>query len=258
MGNPGGTEREGYDAAFFDRIARLEDRSFWFRARNRLIVQLASEVTRPGDRLLEIGCGTGYVLEALVRECGLRATGAELHDEGLVHARRRVPDAEFVECDARLMPYDGAFDVVGAFDVIEHIDDDVGVLRGLYRAVRPGGFLLLTVPQHPWLWSRTDIDARHVRRYRRGELVSRVSEVGFTPVRVTSFVSLLLPAMALSRWRERFTRGERDALADLTPSPPITRLFEGVLALERVAIKLGVDWPVGGSLVLVARRGREN
>jgi ubiquinone/menaquinone biosynthesis C-methylase UbiE len=98
-------EASGFDAKIFDELASLEDRSFWFRARNRLLVQLTSQVSRPGDRLLEIGCGTGYVLQALARECGLRVTGSELFGEGLAFARSRLPEAEFEVLDAREMPF---------------------------------------------------------------------------------------------------------------------------------------------------------
>lgn len=100
--------RDGYDAEIFATLADTEDRSFWFRARNRLIAQLAAGVSEPGDRFLEVGCGTGYVLDALVRECGLDATGSELFTEGLEFARSRVPDAHFAELDARAMPYEEA------------------------------------------------------------------------------------------------------------------------------------------------------
>jgi SAM-dependent methyltransferase len=244
----------GYDAQIFDKLAAAEDRSFWFRARNRLIVQLAAEVSAPGDRFLEVGCGTGYVLEALVRECGLRATGSELFAEGLVFAKGRVPEADFAELDAREMPYEGVFDLAGAFDVIEHIDDDAGVLRGLHRALRPGGSLLLTVPQHPGLWSAADTYAHHVRRYRRRELVERVEGAGFEVARVTSFVTSLLPMMALSRWRGRNSKRDYDPVAELVPPQPLNRILEAVLNAECGLIRRGVNLPAGGSLVLVAKR----
>jgi len=247
----------GYDPELFAQLASVEEKSFWFRARNRLIVGLASNLTRPGDQFLEIGCGTGYVLEAIVRECGLRATGGELYAEGLEHARRRVPEAEFVQLDARTMAYDQAFDLVGAFDVLEHIDDDVGVLRRLHRAVRPGGSALFTVPQHPWLWSAADDHAHHVRRYTRVELVDRVSRAGFTPVRVTSFVMSLLPAMALSRWCQRRSRRWRDPMAELNLPTPLDRVLQKILDGEGFLIRRGLDLPMGGSLVLVARREPE-
>jgi SAM-dependent methyltransferase len=244
----------GYDPDLFDRIAAAEERSFWFRARNALIAQLVSEVARPGDRFLEIGCGTGYVLQTLVRQCGLQATGGELFAEALEHAQRRVPEAELVQLDARTMSYEAEFDLAGAFDVLEHIDDDLAALRGLQRAVRPGGHVFLTVPQHRWLWSAFDEHARHVRRYRRSELLERVRQAGLTPVRVTSFVTILLPVMALSRWRRRGSPRAYDPVAELSLPRPIDRLLEAVLDIERRLIRRGADLPAGGSLVLVARR----
>jgi SAM-dependent methyltransferase len=245
---------EGFDPELFARLAEVEDRSFWFRARNRLIVQLVSELADPGASFLEIGCGTGYVLQALVRECGLRATGSDPFETALDYARERVPEASFTELDARAMPYEQSFDLAGAFDVLEHIDDDLSVLHGLYRAIRPGGHVILTVPQHPALWSAADIYAHHVRRYRRRELVDRVRSSGLAPVRITSFVTSLLPLMAISRWRVRRDPRAYDPVADLVLPRPVNRAFEGILDVERKLIGRGIDLPVGGSLVLVARR----
>jgi SAM-dependent methyltransferase len=244
----------GYDAQLFGRLAAVEDESFWFRARNRLLVQVVSGLASPGDRLLEIGCGTGYVLRALAEQCRLEVTGSELFGEALEHARRRVPGAELVELDARQMPYEGEFDVAGAFDVIEHIDDDSGVLRGLHQALKPGGSLVVTVPQHPGLWSDADEHAHHVRRYRRRELVERVEAAGFEVLRTTSFVMSLLPLMALARWRQRRSTKVYDPVAELVPPEPVNRLLEGMLRVECAAIARGLDLPAGGSLLLVGRR----
>lgn len=240
-----------YDPRLFARLVEIEERSFWFRARNRLIVDVAGEVTRPGDRALEVGCGTGYVLRALVRECGLRATGGELYGEALDYAKRRVPEAEFARIDVLDMPYEDRFDLVGAFDVLEHVGDDLAALRGMRRAARPGGFILLTVPQHPWLWSDADAQAHHERRYRRSEVVDRVMRAGLVPARVTSFVTSPLPALALAR----LTPGHRrDPLAGLVVPAPVSRLFEWLLAAERALIRRGVSLPAGGSLLVLAQR----
>lgn len=244
----------GYDPDLFDRLVEIEERSFWFRGRNRLIVELVRGLSAPGERFLEVGCGTGYVLQALARECGLQATGTELFAEGLVHARRRLPEAELVQLDAREMQFDGDFDLAGSFDVIEHIDDDLAVLRGMRQAVRPGGFVLLTVPQHPWLWGPADMHAQHLRRYRRAQLVARMQAAELAPLLVTSFVSSLLPIMALARWRDRRTRSDFDALSGLVLPTPVSRLFELLLDGERWLIRHGVRLPAGGSLVAVARR----
>jgi SAM-dependent methyltransferase len=243
----------GFDAGLVDRLAAAEEYSFWFRARNRLIVELLAGVTRPGDRFLEVGCGTGYVLRAAVDGCAIKATGGELSAEALAYARRRVPEAELFQLEATSLPFQDEFQAAGAFDVLEHIEDDVAVLRGLCRAVRPGGHVLITVPQHPWLWSTFDEAASHVRRYRRRELLQRATRAGLAPVRATSFVTSLLPLMALARAARRLSP-RRDAIAELLLPPPIDRLLEQVLELERAAIRRGVNLPAGGSLVLLARR----
>jgi 2-polyprenyl-3-methyl-5-hydroxy-6-metoxy-1,4-benzoquinol methylase len=246
----------GYDPGFFERLAAVEPRSFWFRERNRLIVRLVSELMRPGERFLEVGCGTGLVLSALSRECGLRVTGGELFSEALEHASRRVPEARLELVDATRMAYAQAFDGVGAFDVLEHIPDDLAAIRGLGRAVRVGGHVFIAVPQHRWLWSAFDDHSRHVRRYRRAELAAKVRQAGLTPIRATSFVTSLLPLMALSRWRRRTLRSDYDPISDLAPPAAVDRVLAVALRLEVALIGRGFDLPVGGSLVLVARRDR--
>jgi len=252
----GQSVRGGFDADLFGRLVAAEERSFWFRSRNRLIVQAVTQLVAPGERFLEIGCGTGFVLQALVHKCGVRATGGELFVEGLEYARQRVPEAEFALVDAREMPYEEEFAAVGAFDVLEHIDDDFAALRGLHRAVKPGGHVFITVPQHPWLWSAFDNHSQHVRRYRRAELVDRVMQAGLTPLRVTSFVTVLLPLMALSRLGQRIRRRDYDPIADLLLPARVDRFLEKVLIAELRLIQRGVDLPAGGSLLLVARRER--
>src|SRR5207244_1562327 len=106
---------------------------------------------------LEVGCGTGYVLRA-VRDAfpGLRVEGSELFEEGLAIARRRLPEVPLHRLDARHSPFRDAFDVLGSFDVLEHIEEDETALEQLRATVRPGGGVLLTVPQHPWLWGPAD------------------------------------------------------------------------------------------------------
>lgn len=246
---------QGFDPQSFAWLAELEQHSFWFRGRNRLIVNSLQDAFPNATRILEIGCGTGYVMTGINSALpSLDLTGADLYAEGLRYAHRRVPSAEFLQCDAAELPFDREFDVAGAFDVLEHIDDDERVLAGLHRALRPGGGLIVTVPQHRWLWSPADEFARHRRRYTRRELVAKVQRAGFGLKTVSSFVSMLLPVMLLSRLRARWSKQSFDPLREHRESRRLDAVLEPMLRLEANLIRRGVTLPVGGSLLVVAER----
>lgn len=244
----------GYDAGLFKAIAAVEPLSFWFRARNRLVVSTLRRHFPEAKSLLEVGSGTGFVLSAIHEAFPeTRLTGTELFEEGLEIARRRLPGVELLRLDAERLPYEAEFDVVGAFDVLEHLREDEAALAGMCRALRPEGGLLLLVPQHPRLWSEADEVAHHVRRYTRSSLVAKVEAAGFEVLETTSFVSSLLPAMIVSRAVRRMRRRPYDPVSELHPGP-LNGVFERILDGERRLIERGLSLPAGGSLLVVARR----
>ena len=246
---------EGFDPTLFSELALLEARNFWFRARNRLIVWALQRYFPGFTNLMEVGCGTGYVLQGIAAAFPAATLwGTEAQTQGLRYAAERVPRATFLQLDARQMPFDREFDVIGAFDVIEHIAEDEVVLGELHRAARPGGGVLLTVPQHPFLWSEYDARAHHVRRYTAAELRHKVTRVGFEIVKMTSFVSLLLPLMMLSRRARRTTAVAYDPLSELRIGAIANAMLERVLDVERLLIRAGLSLPCGGSLLVAARR----
>lgn len=246
---------EGYDAAYFSELYALEARNYWFRARN-VLLSWALRKYFPGARsFLEIGCGTGFVLGGIAGAMPQLAMHAsEISSRALPYAAGRVPRAEFFQMDARAIPYVEHFDIIGLFDVLEHIEDDARVLAQAHRALRHGGGLIITVPQHGFLWSQYDEHAHHVRRYGARELRARLLQAGFRIVMMTSFVSLLLPLMMASRFMRRAPRADYDVLAELRVNRVTNFLLETVLALERALIAIGVRFPAGGSLLLIARR----
>jgi SAM-dependent methyltransferase len=156
--------------------------------------------------------------------------------------------------DARDIPFEDEFDVIGAFDVLEHIAEDERVLSEMYRAVRPEGGVILTVPQHAFLWSQADEHACHIRRYNARDLKQKVEQAGFTLVRATSFVSLLLPLMMASRLRRSVPDTDYDPLAELKIGGLINEFVVNILGLERTLIRTGLSFPAGGSLLVVARK----
>ena len=253
----GSGEVDGYDPGAFDALTEVEPDSFWFEARNELVVWALERYFPQARNMIEVGCGTGFVLAGIKRaRPALELTGSDPFLRGLAIARSRLDDVELEQIDATRIPYEAEFDVAGAFDVIEHLEDDQGALRELYRAVRPAGGAIVTVPQHRWLWGPWDEAARHVRRYARRELVAKVRGAGFSVALVTSFVSLLFPLMVVSRARRRFAGREGDR-SDLRPAGPVNAALSRVMRMEAELIRRGRRLPVGGSLLVVARRSPE-
>jgi SAM-dependent methyltransferase len=244
----------GFKSEGFNHLAELEAANFWFRARNELIVWALRRHFGSLTSFLEVGCGTGYVLNGVSAAFpNARMVGSELFVNGLRHAAARSPKATLVQMDARRTPYIEEFDVAIAVDVIEHIDEDAVVLAQLHRAVKPGGGIIISVPQHTWLWSQADDYACHVRRYTAEGLHSQIKAAGFCLELSTSFVSLLLPLMLASRLAKQDS-GSYDPRAEFEIPRALNAILGQVLRAERAMIAAGVRFPVGGSRFVVARK----
>jgi len=252
-------EPSGFDPKLFDGLIKYEDSNFWFVNRARLIVELTRKYFPAAQRIFEIGCGTGHVLLAL-RQSFPAATlaGSDLYIRGLTLARNRVGSSVvLVQMDACNIPVIEQFDLIGAFDVIEHIADDQRVLDQIYVALKHNGGVLITVPQHPRLWSQADVDAHHHRRYRRGELEEKLIKAGFKLLYSTSFNVLLAPFMIASRVirTRRVKQGVKpEPLSELAIPSWLNVAFNMVLRLEVLLTLAGLRWPFGGSRFVVARR----
>jgi len=243
----------GFKASYFAPLAAREAGHFWFRARNALIVWALEKYGTNVASFMEIGCGTGFVLQGIARRFpAFRLVGSEIFAEGLSFAAERIPGGEFLQMDAREIPFWEEFDAVGAFDVIEHIEEDESVLKQIHDALKPGGLLLLTVPQHRWLWSAVDDHALHVRRYEARELHAKVVRAGFRVVRSTSFIVSLLPPMFAYRLMQRGEGNTFNPHEGLKMNPILNKIFEQCLYLERVLIQGGISFPIGGSRLVVA------
>lgn len=248
---------DGYPESGFEVTDEVEQQSFWVRSRTRL---LKSEVARAsagsGARMLEIGCGTGVFLRSLAGTPGLELLGSEVYLRGLQSARARGGAIEFIQLDATRIPFESEFDIVGAFDVIEHIDDDEAVLRGICRSLKPGGWLLLTVPQHPFLWSRLDELVHHKRRYTRKQLLLKLRSAGLGVSFASSFVFTCFPLMLASRLLDRGSRADekRDFDRRVRFHPLVNGLLDALMRIDEALVRLRFSLPWGGSLLVVARK----
>lgn len=238
-----------------EKLRRIESWHFWFVSRRELVASLLRRELRPGETLLDVGCGTGanLALAREVREAGeapapqtpLRCLGVDIHIEELTRG--------MLQGDAISLPLQSAsVDVVLALDVLEHVDDDA-MLAEVARVLRGGGRLIATVPAVRALWSVRDEAAGHRRRYGRRMLRALLERHGFRVRELRGFQFVLLPLVFLSR----FTRPKSVAARDLEDAPPrwVNRVL---LAVNRIELHLPrfLRPPVGSSLALVAVKER--
>ncbi len=244
---------DGRDADYaHDALVEAEGRHFWFKSRARLVRWVLHRYLPRTTKLLEVGCGTGFILaEIRVSFPAMRLTATDALLTSLALASRRLPGVCFYQADACRIPFREEFDVVAAFDVLEHLDDDTGALREMAQAIRAGGSLLLTVPQHPWLWGEVDSWSRHRRRYTRRGLVATLNRAGLELAFATSFSTLTLPLLLVNRRRKV---RQFDPLSELRIGDGANTALGWISAVERGLIHGGMTFPWGGSLLAVARR----
>jgi SAM-dependent methyltransferase len=258
----GTTHAGGYDPAHFASLFPVEDRHFWFRARNQVISAVAMQAVEqlsPGYRVLELGCGNGNVLRFLERACPTGIlVGMDLYAEGLRFARSRT-SCHLVQGDVSRSPFGKPFQVIGMFDVLEHISDDRRILRNVWKLLDDRGILLLTVPAHASLWSYFDESGGHCRRYELDELRSKLEEADYQIEYLTQYMSSIYPMMWLSRRiRSRVMTGtdrSKKLLQDeLRIVPVLNEILSFFLSSESKWLAKRRQLPFGTSLLAVARK----
>ena len=241
------------DRVIYDRMAEHDTTHWWYRARRDV---LASVIKRkislpPMARILEIGCGTGHNLAMLGGFGDVDAIEIDDHSRGIA-AKRLGRDVGVAQLPDLTGLAERSYDMVAILDVLEHVEDDRAALDSIAKRLRPGGTILITVPQYPWMWSGHDVANHHFRRYTKATLRAAIADAGLKLTMLQSFNSLLFPLAAADRIFARMTgrQGSDDAL----PAAPVNALFEKIFGLERYLVGR-VPMPPGVSLVaLVSER----
>ena len=245
------------DQEFYREYAEIEDTHWWFRGRRAIFERVLRPFEdRRGVRILDIGFGTGAMLTFLSRYG--EVTGMDMSADAIRFARTRC-DRPMLLGDITSVPLrTHSVDLVTAFDIVEHVDDDGAALTELARVCKPGGHTLLTVPAFQFLWGNQDVVSHHKRRYTLPQLRARVEAAGFRVVTLSYFNALLFPIVAAVRVGRRLRGNAPEVVkSDFTMTKPglvndaLTRLF----AAERAVISR-VRLPVGVSLLCLAERVR--
>lgn len=234
----------------YQQMAELDERHWWYRARRQVIAELIRREARPAAnaQILEIGCGTGHNL-AMLAGFG-HVDGLELDDEARAFSERRLGRAVMSAPLPELAGVpDRHYDLIGAFDVIEHIDDDTAALRSIARKLKPGGKFVMTVPAHQWMWSAHDTVNHHKRRYSRKQLAALIDGSPLKLEKLGYFNSLLFPLAVAQRGAARLRHSE-DADVHLPPAP-LNAALKAIFATERYLVGR-LPLPPGLSLFAVA------
>ena len=234
----------------YQQMAELDERHWWYRARRRVLAELIRREVQPppNAKILEIGCGTGHNL-AMLGEFG-QVDGLELDDEARAISEKRlgrtVMSAPLPELAG--VP-DRYYDLIGAFDVIEHIDDDTAALASIATRLKSGGKFVMAVPAHQWMWTAHDVVNHHKRRYSRRGLRRLIDASPMKLTKIGYFNSLLFPLAVAQRAASKL-RGKDDADVRLPPAP-LNAALENVFAAERYLVGR-LPLPPGLSLFAVA------
>jgi SAM-dependent methyltransferase len=252
-------ENEGFSADSFKKLYDVEGDNFWFKSRNKVIQGLFKKYLgeNKAAEVLEIGCGTGYVLNGLKdRFPSYSLIGSEIHLKGIEFAKKRLPEVDFIQLDATRIPFQEKFDAVGAFDVLEHIEEDVEVMKNVHKSLKKGGLFFISVPQYMFMWSQADDMAFHKRRYTRSEMKQKLESVGFEVAYLSSFVFTLFPLMYTSRKlrgkEERKT--DKEDMEEFNIPPIVNKTFSAFMKIDEFLIKNGIKLPFGGSVIAVAKK----
>ena len=222
---------------------------WWYRARSEMLRAALEPYVGPVRRLLDVGSADGPSVGWL----------AAPEKFSLDLDRRGLRPPRSVCASVLALPFaDATFDVVSAFDVVEHAHPEEVVLAELRRVLAPGGRLLMSVPAYRWAWSDHDVTHGHHRRYTRSRLIASVEGAGFEVLRATYGFSATFPAFTAHRAagivRQRLGRGSRDPLAHAElPHVPwaLERALVGLCRVDGLVLARR-DLPFGSSVFLVA------
>jgi ubiquinone/menaquinone biosynthesis C-methylase UbiE len=216
---------------------------FWFRSKLHLISILLDKINIDTRlKILNLGAGTGDDIDVVSRFGDVYVIDID------PNAIKLIPDEAVFEkkiCDACDMHYpDNYFDLVVAFDVLEHIEEDALVVNEIHRVLKPGGYFIITVPAFNFLYSSHDKALAHFRRYNKGTLRALLSDFDCREIGYWVF-SLFIP-VAVQRLLKR--NAPNSEVHHMQLPGILNSLLYAMLKVENLIIKHKIPLPFGTTI----------
>lgn len=249
------------EQAVYHLFSEIQATHWWFVARRRIVADVLHRFlkTSAPQRIAEIGCGTGAMLPVLA-QFG-EAWGIDNSPEAVALCAKKNLSHVYLDNDPawRQTQFEG----MAFFDVIEHVSEDTAFMKNYLAQLRPGGWVIVTVPAFMFLWSEHDVLNQHYRRYHAAQLRATIASAGLQLERMTYFNTLLFPAIAAARfatkaWRALSSSQQQYGAAHLRTDFErnisfLNRPLQALFASERFALR-GFSFPFGTSLMALARK----
>lgn len=239
----------------YARMAEREASYWWHLGRLRIIQTYIRKAM--GDKkkakILNVGCGTGGTIDML--EGFGTVDNVDISDDAIKFMKQKgYGRITKVEPDKPLPFKDKSYDVVGSFDVLEHIDDHVGALKEWKRIIKDDGAIVLTVPAYQWLWSDHDVSLYHKRRYTTKLLAKAADEAGLRPLKKSYAIVFSLPMVVGFRMLNKLLGRKTDSETSYVDIPNWTNTLFTKLLYAEAKIHKNINFPAGTSVVAILKK----
>lgn len=232
----------------YDRMAKMEKDYWWHVGRLKILDEQLRKLSKNRKlKILNIGCGTGGTIKMLEKHG--EVINADISDDAIKYMQS-LGFENTTKVDGILLPFeDDSFDIVAAFDVLEHIEDDVEALKEWRRVLKPSGHILVTVPAYQWLWSQHDVSLQHYRRYTRKSLKASGEEAGLRSSRLSYAIAFSLPLVSGFRFANKALQRQANAEASYVIVPGlVNKTFIKLLEVEGKAHNI-IKLPFGTTVM---------